>query len=282
MERDLCIRVRKRRGTVALDVDIRIPADGITVLRGESGSGKTTLADIVAGRVVPDDGLVRLGDRTIVDIRQGIVLPPSARGIGYVFQTHRLFPHLTVRENIEFARTTGHRLKAAWSGLTVDEAARRLGLAHLLDRRPGTLSGGESQRAALARALFGAEDLLILDEPLSSLDPKLRERLMDEIESALTGLSIPVLYITHSDRETERLARRVYRMAAGRIVDYVDFQNHRSYEVGDEKEDAIRHVAASLAKPETTSVTPPVTPGSGAAGPVLSFDACAVRTASNP
>lgn len=274
MERDLWINVRKSRGTVALDVDIRIPADGITVLRGESGSGKTTLADLVAGRIVLDDGLVRLGGRTLVDVLRGIVLPPHARGIGYVFQTHRLFPHLTVRENIEFARTTGHRSKGAWSGLTVDEAARRFGLTHLLDRRPGTLSGGESQRAALARALYGAEDLLILDEPLSSLDPKLRERLMDEIEAALSGLSIPVLYITHSDRETERLARRVYRMAAGRIVDYVDFGREHPHasedDIEEDSSDDLRHVASTFARPPSAAVRP---------NPP--FDAYAARSASD-
>lgn len=271
MERGLWINVRKRRGTVALDVDIRIPADGITVLRGDSGSGKTTLADLVAGRIVPDDGLVRLGGRTLVDVLRGIVLPAYARGIGYVFQTHRLFPHLTVRQNIEFARTTGRRSKGAWAGLTVDEAARRFGLSHLLERLPGTLSGGESQRAALARALFGAENLLILDEPLSSLDPKLRERLMDEIESALEGLSIPVLYITHSDRETERLARRVYRMAAGRIVDYVDLGRERTHDISEDSPDNLRPVASALASPRS---------GAGRTNP--SYETYAARSASEP
>lgn len=223
--RDLTFRFQTRRGALTLDVEARIPADGITVLRGDSGSGKTTIADLLAGRIRPEQGYAAVDDVVFTDTTKDIHLPVHARGIGYVFQTHRLLPHLTVRENLEFPVKVGGRHAArdrdestdGSAARSLDAIAEALGIVPLLDRKPPSLSGGESQRVALGRALLGAERLLILDEPLSSLDPKLRGRLMDLISEVVAGLSVPVLYITHSDAETRRLAKRCFKLIDGEL-----------------------------------------------------------------
>lgn len=159
---------------------------GITVLRGDSGSGKTTIADALAGIRALDSGRIAIGGLIADDAPAGVHLPPQRRGIGYVFQTHRLLPHLSAEENIRFpAEHGGRRPRIAFG-----EAVRLLGLERLLGRNPSSLSGGESQRAAIARALMAAQSLLILDEPLSSLDPARRERLMDYILAAVERLDI--------------------------------------------------------------------------------------------
>ena len=171
-------QIRKRLGELSLSIDLSV-AKGITVLRGESGSGKTTIANLLSG--------------------------PEARGIGFVFQTARLLPHLSVEENIRFPQTAGKRRPR----VDFAEVVEILGLERLLHRHPGSLSGGEGQRVALARALMGTESLLILDEPLSSLDPERRSLLMGFIERAAQTLDVPILYITHSEEEM-----RVGRAAA--------------------------------------------------------------------
>ncbi len=138
MSRELTFRFQTRRGAMALDVEARIPADGITVLRGDSGSGKTTIADLLAGRIRPDKGFAAVGDVVFTDTEKGIHLPVHERGIGYVLQTHRLLPHLTVRENLEFPVKVGGRPVHTASGKTTEELAAALGITHLLDRKPLT------------------------------------------------------------------------------------------------------------------------------------------------
>lgn len=138
MSRELTFRFQTRRGAMALDVEARIPADGITVLRGDSGSGKTSIADLLAGRIRPDKGFAAVGDVVFTDTEKGIHLPVHERGIGYVFQTHRLLPHLTVRENLEFPVKVGGRPVHTASGETTEELAAALGITHLLDRKPLT------------------------------------------------------------------------------------------------------------------------------------------------
>lgn len=188
---------------------------GITVLRGDSGSGKTTLADLLSGALAPASGRITADGAVWFDANKGINLAPAQRGIGFVFQTHRLFPNLTVEENIRFPVISGHRTPR----LSFEELVTLLGIEALLKRRPSTLSGGESQRAALARALMGAEKLLILDEPLASLDPGCRESFMDYIRAAVERAALPVLYITHSERETQRLADRLLYIEEGVVVE---------------------------------------------------------------
>lgn len=210
----LTARIRKRLGELDLQVEMTL-REGVTVLRGASGAGKSTIANLIAGALTPDEGEVRLEGRTVFSSALGVNLAPEARGIGFVFQTHRLLPHLTVEENIRFPQTAGGRRPR----VSFDEAVGILGLERLLSRRPGSLSGGEGQRVALARALMGAESLLILDEPLSSLDPARRAVLMDFIERAAGLLDVPVLYITHSGEEMRRLARRALLLQSGRLTE---------------------------------------------------------------
>ncbi len=203
------------RPSFSLRAAFRLQDSGITVLRGDSGSGKTTLADLLSGALAPASGRITADGAVWFDANKGIDLAPAQRGIGFVFQTHRLFPNLTVEENIRFPVISGHRTPR----LSFEELVALLGIEALLKRRPSTLSGGESQRAALARALMGAEKLLILDEPLASLDPGRRESFMDFIRAAVERAALPVLYITHSERETQRLADRLLYIEEGVVVE---------------------------------------------------------------
>lgn len=214
-------QIRKRLGELSLSIDLSV-AKGITVLRGESGSGKTTIANLLSGALTPDEGEIELEGRSVFSTARGINLAPEARGInlapeargiGFVFQTARLLPHLSVEENIRFPQTAGRRRPR----VDFAEAVEILGLERLLHRHPGSLSGGEGQRVALARALMGTESLLILDEPLSSLDPERRSLLMGFIERAAQTLDVPILYITHSEEEMRRLARRAFLLQSGRL-----------------------------------------------------------------
>lgn len=208
----LSARFRKKLGDFELCAELKLER-GISVLRGESGAGKTTVANLLSGAMKPDEGEIELEGLTVYSSARHISLPPEARGIGFVFQSHRLFPHLTVRENILFPSLFGGRRSA----VDFDETVEILGLKSLLDRLPSGLSGGEAQRAALGRALMGAERLLILDEPLSSLDPKRRHALMDFIAEAARRLNVPFIYITHSEEEMRRLADRAFLVEDGTL-----------------------------------------------------------------
>ncbi|MFT4909116.1 MAG: molybdate/tungstate transport system ATP-binding protein [Natronomonas sp.] len=174
-------------------VDLAVDHQVLAVL-GPSGSGKTTLLSLIAGIAAPDSGSIRLGGRKLGG------LPLEDRHVGMVFQEGALFPHMTARENIEYAATTSDR---------VDELATVLELEGVLDRKPPTLSGGEQQRVALARTLATDPDMLLLDEPLSSLDAPIRKRLRDELHSLFESLDIPVLYVTHDQRTATALGDRI-------------------------------------------------------------------------
>lgn len=185
------------------DIACRIVADaGLTVLFGPSGAGKTSVLNMVAGLVEPDAGHVRVDGETLFDAAAGIDVPVAARRAGYVFQEPRLFPHLRVRANLLY----GHR---AGNGLDVDETIALLGIAHLLDRWPRTLSGGEARRVAIGRALLSDPRFLLLDEPLSSLDRARREEIMALIERLRDAVRMPILMVTHDREEAARLGTRV-------------------------------------------------------------------------
>jgi molybdate transport system ATP-binding protein len=202
------VDVSVRRG--ARTIATRFTAGpGITALFGPSGAGKTTVLDMVAGLVRPDAGRIAIGAEVLFDSAAGIDLPPERRRCGYVFQDLRLFPHRKVRDNLLFALRLAPT-DARW--LTLDEAAGFLGITHLLDRSPATLSGGEAQRVAIGRALLAAPRFLALDEPLSSLDQSRRDDILGVIERIRDELRLPILYVTHDRDELDRLGAQVVLM----------------------------------------------------------------------
>lgn len=185
--------------------------DGITALFGPSGAGKTTILNMVAGLVRPDAGRIAVNGTLLFDSASGVDLPPEQRRLGYVFQDGRLFPHRRVRGNLLY----GYNLappQARW--MSLDDAVAFLGIGHLLDRWPRSLSGGEAQRVAIGRALLSGPRFLLMDEPLSSLDGPRRNDIMTVIERIRTELGLPILYVSHDPVEIERLATTVIHLGA--------------------------------------------------------------------
>lgn len=206
-------RLRYRSG---FQLDAAFTTDHrITALFGPSGSGKSSVLSIIAGLRRPDEGVVRLGSRTLDDSTAGIHLAPERRRIGYVFQDHLLFPHLSVRRNLLYG---ARRRPKGMKEVDFDRVVRALELTDVLDRPPHTLSGGQRQRVALARALLCGSELLLLDEPLASVDEALKQRVLDYIDGVLHEWEIPTLYVTHNADEVKRLAQWVVVMNQGRVT----------------------------------------------------------------
>jgi len=198
------IDVTRRLGEVQVGAAFSA-GEGLTVLFGPSGAGKTSVLNMVAGLLTPDWGHVRVAGETLFDSGAGIDIAPERRRAGYVFQEARLFPHLNVRANLRYGR---HER----ASLDFDDTVGFLGIGHLLDRWPRTLSGGEARRVAIGRALLSGARFLLLDEPLSSLDRARREEIMRAIEHIRDVLRLPVLMVTHDTEEAERLGTRIVRM----------------------------------------------------------------------
>ncbi|ETX13998.1 molybdenum ABC transporter ATP-binding protein [Roseivivax halodurans JCM 10272] len=207
------VAIRHRLGDFALDVDFDAPA-GVTVLFGRSGSGKTSVVNAIAGLLRPDAGRICLSGRTLFDEAQGIDVPVHRRRTGYVFQEHRLFPHLTVRENLLYSR----RVTRQRGPGDLVETARLLGIEALLDRRPGALSGGEAQRVAIGRALLSEPDILLMDEPLAALDEARKAEILPYLERLRDRAGLPILYVSHNLAEVARLANHLVLMEAGRVM----------------------------------------------------------------
>lgn len=213
------LRVRIRHAFDRLSLDVRFEtASGMTALLGPSGSGKTRTLDIIAGLLWPDSGVVSLDGDVLTDTDRGIAVPPHRRGIGYVFQESRIFPHLTVRQNLTFGRWF-NRQRATGLVVSLDDVVVLLGLEPLLTRHPGRLSGGERRRVALGRALLAHPRLLLLDEPLGSLDVAKRQEILPYLDRLLDELKVPMIYVTHDWTEVEgRATRRVFmEQGASRI-----------------------------------------------------------------
>ena len=196
------IHVTKRLGDRDIALDLSAEG-GVTILFGPSGAGKTSVLNMVAGLLRPDSGMIRVGGETVFDAGGGVDVAVERRRAGYVFQEARLFPHLKVRANLSYG---------AKGAVPEDQAIAFLGIAHLLDRWPLSLSGGEARRVAIGRALLSDPAFLLLDEPLSSLDAARREEIMVAIEHIRDVVGLPVLMVTHDAGEAERLGTQIVPM----------------------------------------------------------------------
>jgi len=208
-------QVMLQRPGFTLDVDLQIPGHGITALFGPSGSGKTTVLRVLAGLEPQARGRIAVRDAVWQDSAQGIYRPVHQRALGYVFQEASLFAHLNVESNLKFGfnRTPVSERRHGW-----DHALGLLGIEHLLARWPRELSGGERQRVAIARALAASPQLLLMDEPLASLDMARKAEILPYLERLQKELDIPVLYVTHAIDEVARLADHLVLLDAGRVT----------------------------------------------------------------
>lgn len=202
------------RPRFSLEADFNAPR-GCVALFGPSGSGKTTIARLIAGLERPDRGAISVGERILVDTDAGIWTPVHKRRVGLVFQEGQLLPHLSVRQNLEYGGFFAPRDAEA---VEFDAVVDILGIGHLLHARPATLSGGERQRVAIGRALRAAPHLLVMDEPLASLDSGRKLEILPFIERLRDELALPIVYVSHALDEVARLATTVVRMQDGRVV----------------------------------------------------------------
>jgi molybdate transport system ATP-binding protein len=212
----LLVQLRKRRGDFSLDVNFSAATPGVTALFGRSGCGKSTLISLIAGLVEPDAGRVQIGDDVLYDSERHFSLDARHRRIGVVFQDARLFPHLSVLGNLVYGARRVPR--GTPPRIAFDDVVNLLALDKLLARRPRLLSGGEQQRVALGRALLSQPRLLLLDEPLASLDLARREEVLPYLERLRDSLAIPLVYVSHQFDEVLRLATRVALLDDGRMV----------------------------------------------------------------
>lgn len=206
----LSIQTKLVRDNFALDVpELTLPTMGVTALFGRSGSGKSTLLRVLAGLENKAVGRIQFNDQVWQDGKQ--FMPVQARGVGVIFQDGALFPHMTVRQNLQFALARAPRPQ------DLVEVASRCRIDHKLDAPVPTLSGGEKQRVAIARALLSAPQLLLLDEPLSALDTATKKEILPFLEELKDSLNLPMIYVTHAPAEVERLADRVVFLQQGRV-----------------------------------------------------------------
>jgi molybdate transport system ATP-binding protein len=210
----LAVDVEKRLGSFTIATRFETAA-GVTGVFGPSGAGKTTLVNMIAGLVAPDRGRITLADMVLFDSKARINVPAHRRRIGYVFQEGRLFPHLKVATNLDYGRRMS-RLPhdpAEWQRIVA-----LLDIGHLVHRRPGRLSGGERQRVAIGRALLTRPRLLLLDEPLASLDTARKREILPYLERLRDEAAVPMVYVSHQAAELRRIATSVVLLDAGRVV----------------------------------------------------------------
>lgn len=205
-------------GSLELNVELTLPAKGVTAIFGRSGAGKSSLINLIAGLATPKFGVIELNGHTLFDSQKGINLPPEKRHIGYVFQEHRLFPHYSVEKNLKY----GCKRSDSAEFLQIIEL---LGIAHLLNRYPASLSGGEKQRVAIGRALLSSPDILLMDEPLSALDLPRKQELLDYLSKLAITLEIPILYVSHSLDEIVRLADNLVLLENGNVAAFDTVEN---------------------------------------------------------
>ncbi|RON22425.1 molybdenum ABC transporter ATP-binding protein [Pseudomonas lini] len=208
-------RLKLNYSGFSLDVDLQLPGRGVTALYGHSGSGKTTCLRCIAGLEQAEQGFIQINDEVWQDSDKGIFVPPHKRALGYVFQEASLFPHLSVRANLEFGlRRIPHQQRR----VDMAHATELLGIGHLLDRDSQNLSGGERQRIGIARALLTSPKLLLMDEPLAALDTQRKNEILPYLQRLHDELDIPVLYVSHSQDEVARLADHLVLLSDGKAL----------------------------------------------------------------
>ena len=210
----LAVDVEKKLGAFKLAVRFEA-AGGATALFGPSGSGKTSVVNMIAGLLRPDRGSIALNSTTLFDAAAGINVAPHRRHIGYVFQEGRLFPHLSVRQNVDYGRRMSGQPRDAEDFARI---VKLLDIGHLLDRRPRLLSGGERQRVAIGRALLMRPRLLLLDEPLASLDSGHKHEILPFLVRLRDEANVPMVYVSHTAAEVRRIATTIVRIEAGRVA----------------------------------------------------------------
>jgi molybdate transport system ATP-binding protein len=211
----LAIRLRHDFPSARIDIDFQVPSPGVTVLFGPSGAGKSVTIAVAAGLLRPDTCRVEVDGQVLADTAAGVWVPPERRRVGLVFQDARLFPHMSVMANLRF----GMR-RAPPGPVGFDEVVELLGIGALLARRPHTLSGGERQRVAIGRALLAQPRLLLMDEPLASLDAQRKAEILPFLTRLKTALRLPVIYVTHALDEVSQLADSLVLIEAGCVVGY--------------------------------------------------------------
>lgn len=205
--------VKSRKGEFQLDVQLTM-SGRVCAIFGPSGSGKTTLVRMIAGLETPQEGSISIAGEVVFDVEKNINLTPRQRRVGVVYQNANLFPHFNVRRNLEYSIWAGRRK----SRLLLDKVSEVLGIGHLLERRPLTLSGGEMQRVALGRALLSGPSILLMDEPLSALDIKRKLEILSFLEKIRDGFDIPMIYVSHSVDEVTRLADHLVILDEGQVT----------------------------------------------------------------
>lgn len=208
------VALRHDLGGLAVDLAFEAPA-GVTVLFGPSGAGKSTVLNAVAGLLGPDHARIAVNGTVLTDTARGLQVPPHRRRIGVIFQDGRLFPHLTVRQNLRYGRWFAPRGAA---GMDEAQVVAMLGLGDLMTRAPGDLSGGEKQRVAIGRALLSGPRLILADEPLAALDDARKAEILPCFERLRDELRVPMLYVSHDPAEVARIATTVVRIEAGRLA----------------------------------------------------------------
>lgn len=210
----LIVAVEKQFGDFALKAAFEV-ASGATALFGPSGAGKTSIINMIAGLTRPDRGRIVLDGETMFDAAAHVDVPAWRRHIGCVFQEGRLFPHLSVRHNLDYGRWMSG---IAADARAIDHVVALLDIGHLLDRRPGRLSGGERQRVAVGRALLMRPRLLLLDEPLASLDAARKADILPYLERLRDEARVPMIYVSHEPGEVKRIAKHVVMLDRGRVT----------------------------------------------------------------